>query len=507
MRPRPIIASCISGQVVRVFASGWRARQGKLPGPVVRVEACLIHVSCERDVLPSAALRSTLLDATFTPRGLTCRLAQTITFRDADSCSSPRAAPSRGRRHRPDSAGEAVQRRAREQAKGLAHPPAGDAGAGAHRGRRRRARRVRLRAGRARRSFRRRTGATSRPAPTTTRRFAPTARDTRSWDLRARRLVDVSKIDASVDILGVKWPTPIVINPVGSQRAFHPEGELAVARAAKAKNHLQVLSTVATTSIEDCIAARGAPVWFQLYHQEDWNQTKQMVKRAEHAGAPAVVFTVDLIGGSNRETMVRSRATDTRTCTNCHLGGAPMPGATGRVNELRDNRRKPAIADLKPDTPSPEVGTPTWDLGEAPSGLDVDEGVHQGHRHARGRRDRGAQRASTGCSSRTTAAARRTARARRCCRLPEVVAGVRGRVPVILDGGIRRGTDIFKGLALGATATGIGRPYIWGLASFGQEGVETVLAILRKEFEMTMRQMGTVSVRKISREHLVVHGT
>jgi isopentenyl diphosphate isomerase/L-lactate dehydrogenase-like FMN-dependent dehydrogenase len=83
---------------------------------------------------------------------------------------------------------------------------------------------------------------------------------------------------------------------------------------------------------------------------------------------------------------------------------------------------------------------------------------------------------------------------------------VRGRAPVILDGGIRRGTDIFKGLALGATATGIGRPYIWGLASFGQEGVETVLAILRKEFEMTMRQMGTVSVRKISRECVVAHG-
>jgi isopentenyl diphosphate isomerase/L-lactate dehydrogenase-like FMN-dependent dehydrogenase len=87
------------------------------------------------------------------------------------------------------------------------------------------------------------------------------------------------------------------------------------------------------------------------------------------------------------------------------------------------------------------------------------------------------------------------------------VAGVRGRAPVFLDGGIRRGTDIFKGLALGATATGIGRPYIWGLAAFGQEGVETVLAILRKEIEMTMRQMGTVSVKRIGKEYLVAHGT
>jgi isopentenyl diphosphate isomerase/L-lactate dehydrogenase-like FMN-dependent dehydrogenase len=326
------------------------------------------------------------------------------------------------------------------------------------------------------------------------------------WDLRARRLVDVSKVDPSVEILGVKWPTPIVINPVGSQRAFHPEGELAVARAAKAKNHLQVLSTVATTSIEDCIAARGASVWFQLYHQEDWNQTKQMVKRAEHAGAPVVVFTVDLIGGSNRETMVRSRATDTRTCTNCHLGGAPMPGATGRVNELRDNRRKPAIADLKPDTPSPEMGTPTWDwvkrLQDSTSmkvfikGIvtreDAELAMHQGINGIFVSNHGGRAENSTRATVST---------------LPEVVAGVRGRAPVFLDGGIRRGTDIFKGLALGATATGIGRPYIWGLASFGQEGVETVLAILRKEFEMTMRQMGTITVKRITKDSIVPHGT
>ncbi len=326
------------------------------------------------------------------------------------------------------------------------------------------------------------------------------------WDLRARRLVDVSKVDPSVEILGVKWPTPIVINPVGSQRAFHPEGELAVARAAKAKNHLQVLSTVATTSIEDCIAARGASVWFQLYHQEDWNQTKQMVKRAEHAGAPVVVFTVDLIGGSNRETMVRSRATDTRTCTNCHLGGAPMPGATGRVNELRDNRRKPAIADLKPDTPSPEMGTPTWDwvkrLQDSTSmkvfikGIvtreDAELAMHQGINGIFVSNHGGRAENSTRATVST---------------LPEVVAGVHGRAPVFLDGGIRRGTDIFKGLALGATATGIGRPYIWGLASFGQEGVETVLAILRKEFEMTMRQMGTITVKRITKDSIVPHGT
>src|ERR1051325_7728970 len=111
-----------------------------------------------------------------------------------------------------------------------------------------------------------------------------------------------------------------VVCPVGSQKAFHAEGELAVARAAKAKGHLQILSTVATTSIEDVIAARGAPVWFQLYSRRDWNQTKQMLLRAERAGAPAVYFTVDLLGGSNRVTLLRAQQLDTRNCASCHAG-------------------------------------------------------------------------------------------------------------------------------------------------------------------------------------------
>ncbi|MEP6491919.1 MAG: alpha-hydroxy acid oxidase [bacterium] len=326
------------------------------------------------------------------------------------------------------------------------------------------------------------------------------------WDLRVRRLVDVSKLDTSVQIFGVKWDTPIVINPVGSQKAFHPEGELAVARAAKTKGHLQVLSTVATTSIEDVISARGAPVWFQLYHQEDWNQTKQMLKRAEKAGAPAVVFTVDLIGGSNRETMLRERRSDTRVCTNCHLGGAPMPGLTGRVNELRDNRRKPAIADLKPDAPAPEVGTPTWDfvkrMQDATSMKVLIKGIV-----TRDDAELAVQHGVNGMFVSNHGGRAENSTRATVASLPEVVAGVRGRVPVILDGGIRRGTDIFKGLALGATATGIGRPYIWGLASFGQEGVETVLALLRKELEVVMRQAGTVSVKHVTKDYIVAHGT
>jgi 4-hydroxymandelate oxidase len=321
------------------------------------------------------------------------------------------------------------------------------------------------------------------------------------YELRVRRLVDVSRIDTSVQIFGTKWGTPIVINPVGSQRAFHPEGELAVARAAKARGHLQVLSTVTTTSYEDATAARGEPGWFQLYHRQDWNQTRQMIKRVEKAGCPAVVFTVDLLGGSNRETLLRAEQADTRECSNCHKNGKPAPGISGLVDD-RDNRRKPMLAEFAPGTPIPEVGTPTWDfikrlrdatamkvlikgiVTREDAELAIDHGVNGMFVSNHGGRAENSQRATISS-------------------LPEVVAGVRNRGVVIVDGGFRRGTDIFKALALGTTAIGIGRPYIWGLASFGQEGVEMVLTLLRRELELVMRQAGTVSVKRITRDYVV----
>ena len=321
------------------------------------------------------------------------------------------------------------------------------------------------------------------------------------YALRVRRLIDVSKIDPSIDLLGKRWNTPIILCPVGSQRAFHREGELAVARAAKAKGHLQVLSTVTTTSVENVNAARGEPVWYQLYHQADWNQTRQLVKRVEAAGCPAIVFTVDLLGGSNRETMLRAQQLDTRDCIACHEGGKPMPGISGLVSD-RDNRRKPMLSQFEPGTPIPEVGTPTWEfvkrlkdttsmkvfikgiVTREDAELAMTNGVNGLFVSNHGGRAENSQRATIEC-------------------LPEVLAGVRGRAPVEIDGGFRRGTDIFKALALGATAVGVGRPYIWGLGAFGQEGVETVLALLRRELELVMRQAGTTSIKAITGAHIV----
>jgi isopentenyl diphosphate isomerase/L-lactate dehydrogenase-like FMN-dependent dehydrogenase len=309
------------------------------------------------------------------------------------------------------------------------------------------------------------------------------------YGLRVRRLVDIGKIDTSVSLLGAAWETPIFLCPVGSHRAFHPDGELAVARACKAGRHVFMLASPATASIEEVAAARGEPVWFQLYQRNDWNQTRQMIRRAEAAGSPALVFTVDLIGGSNRLTGTRARRRDTETCASCHPNG------------FNDNSRKPMIADLKPAPPAPEVGPPTWEFvkrlkdatpmklvlkgivtredAEIAIGHGVDAVFVSNH----GGRAENSGRSTIEC-------------------VAEVAAGAAGRAPVMVDSGFRRGTDIFKALALGATAVGIGRPYIWGLAAFGQEGVEVVLSILRRELQMVMRQAGTPATGRITRAHV-----
>lgn len=313
-------------------------------------------------------------------------------------------------------------------------------------------------------------------------------------EIRSHRFIDTEKLDTKVRLFGTTWETPLFLSPVSSMSAFHPDGEVAVAKAARAKNHLQILSTVASCSIEDVTTARGGPVWQQLYATNDWNVTKAIIKRAEAAGSPALVLTVDLQNDSNRETLFRARRYDDRECSNCHQSGlkgylsqhpafdgidvskvtglTPVAMTWDSVNRLKDTTKMKLL--LK--------GIVTREDAELAVKHGADGIVVSNH------------------GGRAEETLRPTIES-----LAEVVQGANSKIPVLVDGGVRRGTDIFKALALGATAVGIGRPYAWGLAGFGQAGVEAVLTILRRELQVMMREAGTPSIADITKSSVVAH--
>jgi len=305
------------------------------------------------------------------------------------------------------------------------------------------------------------------------------------YQIRPRRLVDVRKVDTSTELFGSTWGTPIVLAPVGGHKMFHPEGEIAVARAAKAKGHLQILSTVTTSSVEDVIAARGGPIWYQLYPTSSWDVRLKVVKRAEAAGCPVLVLTVDLSGGRNLETADRFKKLDTRRCESCH-----EPGPTAVY------KRRPMFDGIDMKGVGVNDAALTWDdvkrLKDSMKMKLVVKGIET-HEDAELCLKSGVDGIIvSNHGGRATETGRATIDI-----LPEVVQAVGGRIPVLVDGGFRRGTDIFKALALGARAVAVGRPYIWGLSAFGQPGVEAVLDILSRELQLIMRQSGVRAIRDI----------
>jgi len=301
-----------------------------------------------------------------------------------------------------------------------------------------------------------------------------------------RRLVDVSQLDLSVDLFGRTYGSPVVLAPTGSNKAFHEDGDLAVSRAARRSNNLQILSTVATASIEQAIEARGRPVWFQLYPTNKWAVAEALARRAENAGVETIVVTVDVLARQNWETYVRLWRTDKRNCAECHglgfasfvkrkpnfdgldLSGIDSTGATNLtwafIKRLRDTvKTKLVLKGL---------------MTAADAILAVDNGLDAIIVSNHGGRDDDFGRSTIDA-------------------LPEIVEAVDGRLPVLVDSGFRRGTDIVKALALGARAVCIGRPYLWGLGAFGQAGVERVLDLLQQETRAAMQQVGARSLKQL----------
>lgn len=301
--------------------------------------------------------------------------------------------------------------------------------------------------------------------------------------LRPKVLVDVSKLDTRVSLLGQELPHPILLAPAADQRMVHPQGELATVRGAGSANATFVVSSFTNTPVEDIAKNASGPLWFQLYVQPDRAFTRDVAQRAEAAGCRALCVTVDspVFGARNRQQ--RAKYVLPPGVDRPHL--PPPKKSTGNVRELRvfNDVVEPALTWRDIRWLGSNCKIPVLVKGI----LNPDDA------------DRAIQAGSAGIivsnhGGRNLDTVPATADA-----LPHVVEKVAGRVPVLVDGGIRRGTDVVKALALGANAVLVGRPYLYGLAVAGAEGVTRVVEILRNELEMAMALVGRPTIQSIDR--------
>lgn len=311
--------------------------------------------------------------------------------------------------------------------------------------------------------------------------------------LKYRVLRDISRRSIATSVLGHDLSMPVIVAPTAFHRLAHPEGELATVRAAGKAGTLMILSTLSTTSIEDVMAAATGPVWFQLYVYKDREATADLVRRAEANGCAALVLTVDAQVWGRRERDVRNRF---QLPPGLEVKNLMPAGKEQFPEDVRDSGLAAYVASLFDQTLSwrdVEWLTSLTDLPVLLKGI-----VHPDD--ARRALDHGAAGvivSNHGGRQLDTAPATIEV-------LPEIVAALGGRLPVLIDGGIRRGTDVIKALALGAQAVAVGRPVLWGLAYDGQAGVERVLDLLRYEVDLALALSGMAELDELGADILMM---
>ena len=300
--------------------------------------------------------------------------------------------------------------------------------------------------------------------------------------IRARRLIDVTNVSTNVKLFGQTLENPIILSPVGFQKFFHPDGEIASAKASVKKKHQMIVSSVSNYSVNEIADQSQANLWFQLYPTVDRKVTKKLLERAEKAGCKVCVLTVDspVLGNRERGGTTLTKLMEGKVLKMGNYEGILPEGTTfddaGMTWEIIEWLR--ANCDMKIVL----KGIVTKEDAALSIKYNVDGIIVSNH----GGRQLESLRSTIGC-------------------LPEIVEEINGKIPILIDGGIRRGTDIFKALALGATAVCIGRPFCWGLGALGQQGVEMVLDILKAELIRDMQLAGTASIEKISRNHILIN--
>ena len=306
------------------------------------------------------------------------------------------------------------------------------------------------------------------------------------WILRPRMLVDVSRVTTATTVLGTESSMPLFVAPTAFQRTVHPDGELAMARAAAGAGTVMCLSTFATATIEEVAeAAPRAPRWFQLYWSSDRGFVRDVVERAEAAGFTAVIVTVDLPRLGRREQDLRTGfvvpeelpvpafvalAEASRAVSPEDISWAVDDTLTwGDLEWLRSVTSLPVLV----------KGVLTAEDAVLAAEAGVDGVVVSNH----------GGRQLDGVAATLDA-------------LPEVVEAAGDRLVVLMDGGIRRGADVVKALALGAQAVLAGRPPLWGLGAGGADGAQSVLELLRDELELALALCGCTSPAEVSRAHV-----
>ncbi len=297
------------------------------------------------------------------------------------------------------------------------------------------------------------------------------------WQIRARRLVNVAEIDMRLELFGEDLASPILLAPMGDQGNWHRDGELASVRAAAQSGHRAIVSTLSTYSIEEIAAASTEPLWFQLYPTADRGITAELIQRAEDSGCGVLALTVDtpVTGNRERQVVALDRILGAVKTTGNFAGRNPFPFPLdpSMTWDMVDwLRRSTGMRILLKGIVTREDALLARERG-------VDGIIVSNH----GGRQEESGRSTIEC-------------------LPEVVAAVAGTMPVLIDGGFRRGTDVFKALALGAKAVCIGRPYGFGLACYGEAGVRRVIELLDQELKLIMQLAGTPSLAAISESYL-----
>ncbi|MEM8607444.1 MAG: alpha-hydroxy acid oxidase [Myxococcota bacterium] len=307
--------------------------------------------------------------------------------------------------------------------------------------------------------------------------------------LRYRVLVDVARRDASTEVLGRQIDFPVMIAPTAFHKLAHPDGEIATARAATNAGTTMILSTLSTTRVEDVVAAAERDIWFQLYVYKDRGATEALVERVHAAGCKALVLTVDA-------PLLGRREQDIRT-------GFALPESMGIENMLAEGYARVDAADgdsglaayfaelLDPSLSWKDLD---WLRTISPMPVIVKGVVRPDDaRRAVDHGTNGIVVSNHGGRQLDTSVATIEA-------LPPIADEVGDETLLLLDGGIRRGTDVMKALALGARAVLIGRPVLWGLAAGGQHGVEHALALLREEIDLAMALAGCPTVEHVTRD-------